>query len=160
MSTRRKRQTEPVTIRRFVSAMSLIVERGNPHRKRVDKSIKLGVRQRTIDVTIKLGEIDWYVVCPKQHLQGRSPATFTQSLKITGKVLISVHTIYTTLTESLVSQVCACLTQKKEGLPACVNWLTAHVGTFFADPEAVRIERSMKGWSPFRPCPKGMIICR
>jgi hypothetical protein len=82
-------------------------------------------------MTKKLGEIALYFVCPQRHLQGTFPATFTLSLKITGKVLILVHTIYTTFTESLVRKVCACLTQKTEGLPACVNWLTAHVGTFY-----------------------------
>jgi hypothetical protein len=55
----------------------LFFERGNPHRGSVDKSIVLGVWQSTIDVTIELGEIAWYVVCPKQHFQGTPAATFT-----------------------------------------------------------------------------------
>ena len=52
----------------------LLVERSDPHRQRVDKSIEFGVRQSTIDVAIKLGEIASNIVCAEQHFQRASPA--------------------------------------------------------------------------------------
>ena len=62
-----------------------------------------------------------------------------KSLKFTEKLLILIYTIYRTFTESLVSKVSAWLTQKKtEGHPACVNWLTAHAGTFNSARQALR----------------------
>jgi len=36
------------------------------------KASRLDVRQSTIDVTIKLGEIASYVLCPEQHFEGTS----------------------------------------------------------------------------------------
>src|SRR6476619_5703260 len=45
----------------------LFVERSNAHRQRVDKSIEFGVRQSTIDVAIKLGELASNIVCAEQY---------------------------------------------------------------------------------------------
>jgi hypothetical protein len=45
----------------------LFVERGNPDRKRVDKSIELGVRQSTIDVTIDVAHVCLRIWIPAQH---------------------------------------------------------------------------------------------
>src|SRR5438309_3932501 len=52
----------------------LFVERSNAHRQRVDKSVEFGVRQSTIDVAIKLGEIATNIVCAEQHFQRPSSA--------------------------------------------------------------------------------------
>src|SRR5713226_2813447 len=52
----------------------LFVERSNPHGQRVDESIELRIRQSTIDVAIKLGEIASNIVCAEQHFQRPSAA--------------------------------------------------------------------------------------
>src|SRR4249920_562681 len=52
----------------------LFVERSYAHRERVDKSIELRIRQSTVDVAIKLGEIASNIVCGEQHFQRPSSA--------------------------------------------------------------------------------------
>src|ERR1700692_4103576 len=47
----------------------LFVERSNAHRQRVDKSIEFGIRQSTIDVAVKLGEIASNIVGAEQNFQ-------------------------------------------------------------------------------------------
>ena len=90
-----------------------------------------------------------------------------KSLKLTEKLLILIYTIYRTFTESLVSKVSAWLTKKTEGHPACVNWLTAHAGTFNSARQALRGgEKHLRGLqsaeNPFRNplSPKSSSKCR
>src|SRR5260221_13516407 len=56
----------------------LFVERSNTRRQRVDKSIEFGVRQSTIDIAIKLGEIASNIVRAEQHFQRPASAHKTR----------------------------------------------------------------------------------
>src|SRR6266568_4115360 len=46
------------------------VEGGDSGGKRIDKSVKISIRQRPIHVAIELGQVAWDVVCAQNHFQG------------------------------------------------------------------------------------------
>src|SRR6266700_291929 len=46
------------------------VEGGDSVGKRIDKSVKVTIRQRPIHVAIELGQVAWDVVCAQNHFQG------------------------------------------------------------------------------------------
>src|SRR5882757_9728512 len=50
------------------------VEGGDSGSKRIDKSVKVSIRQRPIHVAIELGQVAWDVVCAQDHFE-RAPSS-------------------------------------------------------------------------------------
>src|ERR1700676_2861854 len=58
-----------------------LVEGGDSGGKRIDKSVKVGIRQRPIHVAIELGQVGWDVVCAQNHFQGAPSSHETRQLR-------------------------------------------------------------------------------
>src|SRR5882762_162368 len=50
----------------------LFVEGGDPGGKRINKPVKIGIRQRPIHIAVELGQIAWNVVSTKNYFKGAS----------------------------------------------------------------------------------------
>src|SRR2546429_1622212 len=57
------------------------VEGGDSVGKRIDKSVKVSIRQRPIHVAIELGQVAWDVVCAQNHFQGAPSSHETRQLR-------------------------------------------------------------------------------
>src|SRR5258707_4310560 len=57
------------------------VEGGDSAGKRIDKSVKVSIRQRPIHVAIELGQVAWDVVCAQNHFQGAPSSHETRQLR-------------------------------------------------------------------------------
>src|SRR6202521_5743969 len=57
------------------------VERGDSGGKRIDKSVKVSIRQRPIHVAVELGQVSWDVVCAQNHFQGAPSSHETRQLR-------------------------------------------------------------------------------
>src|SRR5882724_2634128 len=57
------------------------VEGGDSGGKRIDKSVKVSIRQRPIHVAIELGQVPWDVVCAQNYFQGAPSSHKTRQLR-------------------------------------------------------------------------------
>src|SRR5450631_803517 len=57
------------------------VEGGDSGGKRIDKSVKVSIRQRPIDIAIELGQVAWDVVCAQNHFEGAPSSHETRQLR-------------------------------------------------------------------------------
>src|SRR5712691_6282312 len=57
------------------------VEGGDSGGKRIDKSVKVSIRQRPIHIAIELGQVAWDVVCAQNHFQGAPSSHETRQLR-------------------------------------------------------------------------------
>src|SRR6266446_6163756 len=57
------------------------VEGGDSVGKRIDKSVKVTIRQRPIHVAIELGQVAWDVVCAQNHFEGAPSSHQTRQLR-------------------------------------------------------------------------------
>src|ERR1700694_2518005 len=57
------------------------VEGGDSGGKRIDKSVKVSIRQRTIHIAIELAQVAWDVVCAQNHFQGAPSSHETRQLR-------------------------------------------------------------------------------
>src|SRR5260221_1941302 len=57
------------------------VEGGDSGGKRIDKSVKVSIRQRPIHVSIELGQVAWDVVCGQNHFHGAPSSHETRQLR-------------------------------------------------------------------------------
>src|ERR1700686_5338980 len=57
------------------------VEGSDSAGKRIDKSVKVGIRQRPIHIAIELGQVAWDVVCAQNHFQGAPSSQETRQLR-------------------------------------------------------------------------------
>src|SRR5258708_5499244 len=57
------------------------VEGGDSGRKRIDKSVKVRIRQRPIHIAIELGQVAWDVICAQYHFQGAPSSHETRQLR-------------------------------------------------------------------------------
>src|SRR2546422_5960666 len=57
------------------------VEGGDSVGKRIDKSVKVTIRQRPIHVAIELGQVAWDVVCVQNHFEGAPSSHETSQLR-------------------------------------------------------------------------------
>src|SRR6202140_5187815 len=57
------------------------VEGGDSGGKRIDKSVKVSIRQRAIHVAVDLGQVAWDVVCAQNHFQSASSSHETRQLR-------------------------------------------------------------------------------
>src|SRR6266436_558540 len=57
------------------------VEGGDSAGKRIDKSVKVSIRQRPIHIAIELGQVAWDVVCAQNHFQSAPSSHETRQLR-------------------------------------------------------------------------------
>src|ERR1700693_4155013 len=57
------------------------VEGGDSGGKRIDKSVKICIWQRPIDIAIEIGQVAWDVVCAQNHFQGAPSSHETRQLR-------------------------------------------------------------------------------